>query len=370
MYFTFKTKTKEIRNQMSFEEAIKDPYKTPVIKQQKDIHKTIQATDEYIKSYWENHKVGLPTGLTEPCDINNVNKEYHIFQIAKKTDPKKTRQIEAPNSDLKLFQRRFLDFLKVDLKALTHEAAFAYVEGRTTYNALEKHQENESKWFLKVDFSNFFPSFDEFYIQRMLSTVYPFGKVMQEQPGVLEHYIKYCLLDGRLPQGAPTSPALSNYCMIPFDQQLTEELNSFEGDHYVYTRYADDLIISCKVKFDPIKIVDLIGDILIKLVSPLQINHNKTRFGSSSGRNWNLGLMLNKDNNITIGYRQKHKLKAKINNLLRNSTEITIQEAMELQGLLAHYRTIEKETIDSIIMKYELKYNKNVRLTLSNILSH
>jgi hypothetical protein len=48
------------------------------------------------------------------------------------------------------------------------------------------------------------------------------------------------------------------------------------------------------------------------------IKAKKTRYGSIAGSNWNLGLMLNKDNNITVGYEKKKTLNAMLNNFLRD----------------------------------------------------
>ena len=45
--------------------------------------------------------------------------------------------------------------LETDFGALHHTSAFAYVKGRCTLDAARKHQQNESRWFLHTDFSNF-----------------------------------------------------------------------------------------------------------------------------------------------------------------------------------------------------------------------
>ena len=68
---------------------------------------------------------------------------------------------------------------------------------------------------------------------------------------------------------------------------LTKELRG-----YTYTRYADDILISKTIEFDWQEVV---RQVQIILPPGLNIKSNKTRYGSSNGSNWNLGLMYNKD---------------------------------------------------------------------------
>ena len=65
------------------------------------------------------------------------------------------------------------------------------------------------------------------------------------------------------------------------------------GNHYVYTRYADDILISSKSNFNWQELVNTLKGVL---QPQFTIKDEKTRYGSTAGRNWNLGLMVNKDN--------------------------------------------------------------------------
>ena len=86
--------------------------------------------------------------------------------------------------------------------------------------------------------------------------------------------------------------------MIPIDHRLFNELNHHR---YVYTRYADDIHISCVQKFDPNKMIGYIRKVLKEFGAPYEIKDEKTHFGNRKGKNFLLGLMLNADNNITVG---------------------------------------------------------------------
>jgi hypothetical protein len=145
--------------------------------------------------------------------------------------------------------------------------------------------------------------------------------------------------------------------MVPFDYQISNKLKrGTQGDHFVYTRYADDMLISCKSDFDYEQIINHIKNI----IQPhFRIKTQKTRYGSRAGNNWNLGLMLNKDNNVTLGYRKKKLLNAMLNNFLRDysqNSHWTREEVYELQGQLSYLKHIEPDYYEYILQKYETKY--------------
>lgn len=91
-----------------------------------------------------------------------------------------------------------------------------------------------------------------------------------------------------LPQGAPTSPALSNIYLRKFD----ESLGSYCQDKAMrYTRYADDLSISFKKKQSPDAVISFVNDGLIKL--RLKLNESKTKVMEPSSRQVVTGIIVN-----------------------------------------------------------------------------
>jgi hypothetical protein len=179
--------------------------------------------------------------------------------------------------------------------ALYHTTAFAYVRGRSTIDAIKRHQRNESKWFLKLDFSNFFGSTTPEFVLDMLSRIFPFSEIVRVQAGKdeLAKVLSLCFLNNGLPQGTPISPFLTNVMMIAIDHKISNTLRNFDNRRFVYTRYADDLLISCQIRFDKDKVQRFVMDALTEYNAPFTIKPEKTRYGSSSGRNWTLGVMLN-----------------------------------------------------------------------------
>ena len=208
--------------------------------------------------------------------------------------------------------------------------AFAYTKGISALDALKKHQTNQSKWFLKIDIKNFFPSCTKPTVEEMLSKIFPICSWTElDRTAFFDTLNQYIYYNNSLPQGAVTSPYLSNLVMTPFDYKirtLLKEATNFKKQKYVYTRYADDILISAKNQFEWQTILTAIQNILNPY---FELKTEKTRYGSSSGRNWNLGAMLNASNNITIGYRAKEEWKRKMMDIIirhHNNENIPLEE--------------------------------------------
>jgi len=293
---------------------------------------------------------------------------YHTFSIPKKSGG--LRKISAPNKPLMDNLRYLKELLESMMPATHHTSAFAYVNGRCTVDAVKRHQQNGSKWFAKLDFSDFFGSTTEEFVLKMFSMIFPFSEIVKTESGynALKTALSLCFLDGGLPQGTPISPFITNVMMIPIDHHLYNQLRKSD-DKLIYTRYADDILVSSRKTFDHKKISSIIVDTLRKFDAPFSINHKKTRYGSSSGRNWNLGLMLNKDNNITIGYRNKKFFKAMCNNYLQdkaNDINWDLHDVQVFSGKISYYRSIEPEYIDYLIGHYNHKFNADILSLIHN----
>lgn len=295
---------------------------------------------------------------------------YRSFKIPKRSGG--LRQIDAPKDELMLALRELKFVLEKKCFASHHTAAFAYVKKRSPLIALKRHQANNSRWFLKLDFSNFFGNTSFEFLTNQLKTIFPYSEIMKTQRGAeaLNKALSLCFLNGGLPQGTPISPTLTNMMMIPIDLEISRYARN-HTPHLCYTRYADDLQISSEYSFDWRQVqTDIIG-ILQKFNAPFSLKQEKTRYGSSAGRNWNLGLMLNKDNQITVGHQKKKQFKVMIYSLLNDYTkEIiwSVEDIQELQGLISYYKAIEKDAIEKIIADYEAKFSLSVEKIIKEIL--
>lgn len=288
---------------------------------------------------------------------------YRTFHIPKKSGG--LRRIDAPQPELMDALRMLKTLFESEFKAMYHTSAFAYVKKRCTLDAVKRHQANESKWFAKYDLHNFFGSTTLDYVMHMFSMIFPFNLVIEREDGKeeLQEALELCFLDGVLPQGTPISPTITNIMMIPVDFKITNTLHDYNNQRYVYTRYADDFLISSRYTFMFRDIENLIVETLQEFEAPFTLNREKTRYGSSSGQNWNLGVMLNKDNKITIGHKQKKRFQAMLTNYVQDKLHGNPwdkSDIMVLEGYRNYYRMVEGENIDGLVRHIGEKFGVDI----------
>ena len=319
------------------------------ITHKRELQQTTERTSTQEKNDLEN--------LWRALKDSNINPEEHYYHF---TIPKTTggvRPIDAPDETLRNYLKRIRTYFEYQCHMLPHNAAFAYFKTRSIKNALEVHQKNESNWFAKLDMSNFFPSITTEVLYKHLIQLYPFYKFNDTMKAQLKDICKFCTLNDKLPQGAETSPLLSNLVMVPFDYHLSAWAYKH---HFRYTRYADDIIISNQRRFNINQITEVVNNLLASLQYPMRLNDNKTRYGSRAGQNWNLGLMLNQQNNITLGYKKKECLRAALNNFLKdwtNQQRWDIMSTSRLMGELNYLELIEPEYAQRVFNKLQTKHN-------------
>lgn len=153
---------------------------------------------------------------------------YTRFTIPKRRGGERT--IEAPSDALKALQRTILHKLLNPLPA--HPAATGFVPGRSIVDNARPHAAQGV--VINLDLADFFPSIT---VKRVRGVFRRRG--WSRGPAAILANI--CTHEGRLPQGAPTSPALSNLVCWLMDARLAGLANAFGGH---YTRCADDITIS------------------------------------------------------------------------------------------------------------------------------
>jgi len=296
-------------------------------------------------------------------DIASIDRKllYRSFKIPKKTGG--FREINAPEDRLQNELRRLATFITDECGVLYHTSAFAYIPGRCIVDCLKKHQKNESKWFLKTDFSGFFPNTTLDFTMKMLSMVFPLSEVCKRGDGydALKQALSLGFLNGGLPQGTCLSPILTNCFMIPIDHKL---FNEFASRDIVYTRYADDMHISAEKKFPKNEAVKIVEDTLKEFGAPWCLKPEKTHYGSSKGKNWNLGLMLNANNDITVGYRNKKYFKAALCSFVLdtlNGKYWNLEDVNHLRGQLSYYTMVEPDYFDGVVKQQNKKWKVNIK---------
>lgn len=160
--------------------------------------------------------------------INAPEMFYRTFEIKKRSGG--MREIRAPYPTLKTIQGWIYE--NVLKKQYVHGCAHGFMPRKSIVTNAKKHVEN--KCLLKLDLKDFFPSIK-------INKVVQVFKNIGYTKNVSWLLAALCCLDGELPQGAPTSPVLSNIIAKIMDKRLYRLAKHFG---LRYTRYADDISFS------------------------------------------------------------------------------------------------------------------------------
>ncbi|MBC7178985.1 MAG: RNA-directed DNA polymerase [Roseovarius sp.] len=149
---------------------------------------------------------------------------YHSFTIKARRSAK-SRAIDAPAPPLKILQRAALDTLLAPVVA--HDAATAFAPEKSI--AVNARRHLGASCLFSTDIRSFFPSVTSEHVRQMLEL-----RFQHLSPEVNEEVHDLVTLNGRLPQGAPTSPHIANLVMFSFDEICCTKAAESGA---VYTRY-------------------------------------------------------------------------------------------------------------------------------------
>lgn len=223
-------------------------------------------------------------------------KQYTTLNIPKKAGG--FREISAPISAIKSIQRK-LAVILVDF----YPQKFC-VHGYTKQKSIKTNAlvHSRKRIIINLDLKDFFSSIN-FGRVRGLFKSYPFD-FNDEVATILS---QICCFKGKLPQGAPTSPIVSNYICRKLDNELLAFAREYKVD---YSRYADDITFSTNLNHLPTAIGRIRGNKLIlskKLKELIRnngfiINDDKTRYALKWNRQDVTGLIVNAGVNVPRKY--------------------------------------------------------------------
>lgn len=235
------------------------------------------------------------------CNPKNDKKRYFSFEIPKKSGG--SRQICAPSGNLKWFQLCLNELFKALYSASPY--AMGFVEGKSIVDNARMH--TNQNYVFNIDLRDFFPSIDQARVWKRLQLV-PFNfnpKIAGIIAGLCSiKSLRYaddkpfseCFV---LPQGAPTSPLLTNAICDTLDRRLHGLAKRF-GLHY--SRYADDITFSSMHNvYQPDS--DFRKE-LKRIITDqhFTINEKKTRLNHCSSRQEVTGLTVGQKINVTRKY--------------------------------------------------------------------
>lgn len=211
--------------------------------------------------------------------LNNIDLMYHTFYIKKKSGG--YRVISAPNEKLKLIQNRIKE--KILDKIIISDCAYGFIKNKNIIDNANQHLNQQI--IMNIDIKDFFPSI------KLNRVYFIFNKVCGYTKDISYFLMKLVTFNNSLPQGAPTSPIISNIVSYKLDKRLKSLSDS---KCIKYTRYADDITFSGNIATINYSFLYCVSKIIEDC--GFEINKTKTRFATKSQKQEVTGLIVN--NNI------------------------------------------------------------------------
>ena len=265
--------------------------------------------------------------------LNNVSGHYQEFWMRKRSGG--YRMISAPDKDLQAIQSTIYSRILSSV-TIVHPAAVGFRCGRSVVDNAAPHL--GKRYVLKMDIHDFFGSIRSPRVRQTFKKIgYPenVSKVL----GAL------CCLHRHLPQGAPTSPALSNIVGYEMDRKLAALAAEYG---LTYTRYADDLTFSGDV-FPKEQIIPQVKRIIRD--EKFEPNHKKTHFMNQSSRKIITGVSVASGVKLTITKSKKREIRKNVyfiltKGLAEHQRRIGSHDPAYLKrliGMLCYWRAIEPD---------------------------
>ncbi|CAD0360106.1 hypothetical protein CFBP498_44120 [Xanthomonas hortorum pv. vitians] len=249
--------------------------------------------------------------------------KYSTFAIPKRSGGKRT--IHAPSPQLKLAQGKLSILLQACEKEIEeelgvkHTVAHGFKLGRSILTNADVHR--RQRYVLNFDLSDFFGTINFGRVRGFLIN----NRNFQLHPDVATLIAQIACHKDMLPQGAPTSPVISNLIGNILDVRLSKVARAHGC---AYTRYADDITISTSqtefpnaiaTQVDPASRWTLAKDVEHAVAAcGFRINHAKTRLLHRRSRQDVTGIVVNRHVNVNSDYRRA--VRAMVNNLCSTGT--------------------------------------------------
>lgn len=277
----------------------------------------------------------------------STHSHYTRFEIPKRSGG--IRAIWAPLPKLKQAQHWILH--EILERLVVHGSAHGFITGRSIATNAAEH--GDSQMLVKLDIENFFPTISWRRVKGVFRKAgYPeqiatlLALLCTESPRQLvEHEGKsvYVALAERcLPQGAPTSPALTNALCLRLDRRLTGFAHKAG---WRYTRYADDLSFSLPATNQaPPELSRLLGTVKRVLGEEgFALNLSKTRVIRPAEVQTVTGLVVNGAQPPRVKRSLKRQMRAAVHNLNQGKALPAGESLSRLKGYAAYIAMTDRD---------------------------
>jgi hypothetical protein len=314
----------------------------------------------FVSSPW------LQAGLDKKTKLKRNAPLYKVFRLKKginrKTGKEKYRYIQSPEPRLKYVQTQVAG--KILDKADLPEYITGFRKGIGARVTAEKHAGKNI--VVSLDINNYFNSIKQTHLLELFTDFFHYpervAKILSE----------ICTYKYFVPQGAPSSPSLSNLVGYYFFDEKVKSIAENYG--FTMTRYADDITLSTDLDFPKKETTNSEGKLVItseidKMVKEISstlkragfsLNQGKTKVMRSPARKWVLGQVVNCEPNILR--RDYNALRCIVHNISVSSVEeqaerkgmTEYQFLAWLKGKLTHLKQVNPRKGEKLLDKLEL----------------
>ena len=277
--------------------------------------------------------------LTYILYVKNVDSMYTSFTIPKKSGGE--RIINAPSRELKSIQKKLAVILWEHQKHIRNEKniksniSHAFEKDKSILTNAKIHR--NKRFVLNVDLENFFDSFHFGRVRGFFAKSNDF-KLPLEVATIIAQLSCY---KGCLPQGAPSSPIITNLMCQILDMRILKIAKKYKLD---YTRYADDLTFSTNNKRFLETNQQFIHELHKEIVhAGFAINESKTRLLFKDSKQQVTGLVVNKKINVDRCYYKTTRAMANTLYLTGSFTiNGTVATTRQLEGRFSFINQVER----------------------------
>lgn len=281
---------------------------------------------------------------------------YNHFEIPKKSGGMRT--ISEPKPNLKKAQKKILTDLLEKLTIPTQ--AHGFIKGRSVVTGASVHS-TKPELLINIDLENFFPTITFSRVRGLFMSFGYSGYISsllamlctecERMPIEIKDKIYYTKISERLlPQGAPSSPMITNYICSRLDKRLDGLAHTYG---FTYTRYADDMSFSLpdKKEINLGSFLYYITNIVVE--EGFSINQKKTRILRKNNRQSITGIVLNGEE-IGIARKWVKNFRALLHHAklqLENQGTLSDETRNQISGRIAWLQCVNAERYQSLIQQ-------------------
>ncbi len=289
--------------------------------------------------------------------VTSSEKRYFTFQISKKSGGERT--ISTPAKSLKIIQKKLNQVLRCVYQPKPSVHGFA--RNKSIVTNAKAHI--GKRHVLNIDLKDFFPSINFGRVRGMFMAI-PYGL----NPEVATVLAQICCHNNYLPQGAPTSPIISNMICAKLDSQLQQLAKKYRC---TYTRYADDITFSSTRDVFPEEIASILmidhspkvilGKSLYLIIKEnnFEINETKLRIQSEKEHQEVTGITVNQFPNLDRQYIRQ--IRAMLHAWSKFGIEAASSEFIEKYSSKKYQESLENEIYFKQVLRGRIEFLGMVR---------